>query len=71
VPHRWSAVRAVHLFVEDENGRVPEERRDDAEPLTLVQREALRSAPGHALETDDAEHLVHPAAGDAVTLSQA
>src|SRR6185437_12412781 len=64
-------VEAVHRFVEDEHGRVPEERRGDAEPLTHAQREALRPAPGHALETDGAEHLVYPAAGDAVTPGQA
>src|SRR6202167_451112 len=31
----------------------------------------LDPTPGHALETDDAEHLLHPAAGDAVTAGQA
>jgi hypothetical protein len=64
-------VEAVDRFVEDEHGWVPEQRRGDTEPLTHAQREALRLAPGHALETDGAEHLVDPAAGDAVTAGQA
>jgi hypothetical protein len=61
-------VETVHRFVEDEHLWVPEEGRGDTEPLTHAQREALRPTLGHVLEADDAEHLAHPAARDAIAL---
>jgi hypothetical protein len=64
-------VQAVHRFVEDEHGRIPEERGGDAEPLAHAQRKALRPSPGYVLQADDAEHLVHPASGDAIAVGQA
>jgi hypothetical protein len=38
-------VEAVHRLVEDEHGRVPEERRGDAKPLAHAQREAFARRP--------------------------
>jgi hypothetical protein len=50
--------------LEEEQGCIANHGGEFAKPLTHAQREALRSTLCHAFETDDAKHLVHPAAGD-------
>ena len=70
--HRMpSGIQPVHRLVEHQDLRVAEQRRGDAEPLAHAERESLGPLPGHVGQPDDAEHLVHPAAGDVVGLGQA
>ncbi|ELS56589.1 putative Nodulation ABC transporter NodI [Streptomyces viridochromogenes Tue57] len=72
VPHPEDAlgVEAVDRLVEQQHLRVAEQRGGDAEALAHAEREALGALPGHVLETDHAQHLVHPPGRDAGQLGQ-
>ena len=70
-PEDALGVEAVDRLVEEQHLGVAEQRGGDAEPLAHAEREALGALPGHVLEADDAEHLVHPAGRDAGQLGQA
>jgi hypothetical protein len=63
-------VESVDRLVEQQHGRVAEERRGQAEPPVHAEREALGAALGHAVQTDHREHLAHPRGPDPVALRQ-
>ena len=64
-------VEAVDRLVEDQDVRVAEQRGGDAEPLAHAEGEARRPAcVATAGQADQLEHLVDPAAGDAVGCGQ-
>ncbi|GHJ24602.1 hypothetical protein TPA0909_62160 [Streptomyces albus] len=69
-PQDALGVEPVDGLVEEQHLRVAEQRRRDAEPLAHAEGEALGALLGDVLESDDAEHFVHPAGRDAGQLGQ-
>ena len=51
--------------------RVAEQRRGDAEPLAHAERELAGALARDVVQADQVEHLVDPAARDAVRLREA
>ena len=52
-------VQAVGRLVEDEDGRVAEQRTGERQALTHAERERARPAVGRLAQADDVEHLIH------------
>ena len=70
-PEDALGVETVDRLVEEQHLRVAEQRGGDAEALPHAEREALGAPLGDVLQTDDAQHLVHPAGRDARTAGPA
>ena len=58
-------VEAVDGLVEDQDGRVGQQRRGDAQALAHAQRERAGGLVGHLGQADRCEHLVHASRPDA------
>jgi hypothetical protein len=63
-------VKPAGRLVQQQDRRVTQQRRGDAEPLGHAEREAAGPVPGHALQADQLEDLRHPRRGDPVALRQ-
>ena len=69
-PQHAFRVQSVDRLVEQQHLRVAEHRGRDAQPLAHAEREAARPLARHVLQSDQAKHLIDPAARQALGLGE-